>query len=398
VRDAGQGNQRAGDAWLGIARTHNVAQIRDVISRNLGIPWVNTIAADRAGNALYADVTTVPNIAQSKWDQCVTAMGKTPMARNAGATILDGSRSTCDWTVDPSTPVPGLMPAKDMATVIRSDYVQNSNDSYWLSNLQVPFAAHSPLLGPWGNQQNMRTRIGLRTLDGLKSIDADTARGLILGNRVFAADLILDALIALCPQRADLAAACAVLATWDRRVDTGSKGAFLFLNFWRRTAQIKDFWAMPFDPARPVDTPSGLNPAATPAILDALAAAVVDLPKLGVAPDTPYGAIQVSPRNGEKIAIHGGPGPAGVLNAMQSNPTPDGFVPVHGSSYMQVVGFDATGPVAQSMLSYSQSTNPESPHYADGTHAFSEKRWLKLPFTPAEIAAQREGATVTISE
>jgi len=393
LRDAGQGNQRAGDAWLGIARTHSVGEIRDVISRNLGIPWVNTIAADRAGNALYADVTTVPNISQTKWDQCVT-----PMARSAGATILDGSRSACDWTVDPSTPAPGLMPAKDMATLIRTDYVQNSNDSYWLSNLKAPFAEHSPLLGPWGAQQNMRTRIGLHTLEGLTSIDPETARTLILGNRVFAAELVLDQLLALCPTRPALAEACAVLAKWDRHVDVDSRGVLLFSSFWRRAASIKDFWATPFDATKPADTPSTLNPAAGPAILDALAAGVGDVGKLGYPLDAPLGAIQVSPRNGEKIAIHGGPGNLGVLNAMQSVPTPEGFIPVHGSSYMQVVSFDATGPVAQSMLSYSQSTNPESPWYADGTRAFSAKQWLPLPFTRAQIAAVRVGEPVTISE
>ena len=65
---------------------------------------------------------------------------------------------------------------------------------------------------------------------------------------------------------------------------------------------------------------------------------------------------------------------------------------------MQIVSFDETGPVARSMLSYSQSTNPESPWYADGTRAYSAKQWLPLPFTTAQIAAAKVGETVTISE
>ncbi|MEZ0244723.1 MAG: acylase [Sphingomonas sp.] len=398
IRDAGQGNQRGGDAWLGIARAKSVGQIREVIGKTLGIPYVNTIAADRAGDALYADVTTVPNVSITKWDQCVTPLGKTPMARSAGATILDGSRSSCDWDVDPTTAAPGLMPLKDMATLIRTDYVQNSNDSYWLSNLKAPFAAHSPVLGPYGTQQNMRTRIGLHILDNLKTIDPASASELILGNRVFAAELVLDQVLALCPQRADLAEACGVLAKWDRRVDVGSKGAMLFLMFWRRTGQIKDFWVNPFDLEKPIDRPSGVNTAAAPAILDALAAAVAEMGTYKLALDAPFGTIQVSPRNGEKIAIHGGPGSAGVLNAMQSTVTPDGLVPVHGSSFMQIVSFDEKGPVALSMLSYSQSTNPESPLYADGTRAYSAKQWLPLPFTTTQIAAARVGQPLTISE
>ncbi|MCW3846442.1 penicillin acylase family protein [Sphingomonas sp. LB-2] len=398
IRDAGQGNQRGGDAWLAIARARTVQQIRQAIGTTLGIPYVNTIAADRSGHALYADVTTVPNVSQTKWDQCVTLAGKTPIARNAGVTILDGSRAACDWDIAPGTPAPGLMPIEDQATLIRTDYVQNSNDSYWLSNFKAPFEPHSPLLGPWGTQQNMRTRIGISLLDDLKSIEPASARALILGNRVFAAELVLDQLLALCPARADLAPACAVLAKWDRHVEVDSRGALLFLNFWGRTGQIRNFWANPFDLEKPITRPADLNPDATPPILDALAAAAADMTQRGIALDAPLGSVQVSLRGGERIAIPGGPGSAGILNAMQSSWTPEGLTPVHGSSYMQVVSFDANGPEAQSMLSYSQSTNPESPWYADGTRAFSARQWLPLPFTRAQIAAAQVGKPLTISE
>jgi acyl-homoserine-lactone acylase len=71
---------------------------------------------------------------------------------------------------------------------------------------------------------------------------------------------------------------------------------------------------------------------------------------------------------------------------------------MHGTSYIQVVGFDAAGPVADALLSYSQSTNPESPHFGDQTKEYSAKRWHHMPFTPAEIAAARKGAAVVISE
>jgi acyl-homoserine-lactone acylase len=398
LRDADQANQRSGDAWLAIARARSVAQIRDAIGSTLGIPYVNTIAADRAGNAMYADVTAVPNVSAAKWEACVTAAGRTPTVRDAGVTILDGSRAACDWEVDPGTPVPGLMPARDMAVLIRRDYVQNSNDSYWLSNPHAPFAARSPLLGPWGNRQNLRTRSGVREIEAAEKIDIPVAEATILGNKVLATDLVLPQLLELCAARPALAEPCAVLAKWDRHADVGSRGALLFFAFWRKAGSVKDLWAVPFDAAKPLETPTGLNPAAAPAILDALQAAVDELKKAGTPLDAPLGSIQVTLRGSDRIAIHGGPGQAGVLNAMATMPAPEGMLPYHGSSYMQVVGFGADGPVAESMLSYSQSTNPESPHYADGTHAFSEKHWLKLPFTPAEIAAQREGSVVTISE
>jgi len=62
---------------------------------------------------------------------------------------------------------------------------------------------------------------------------------------------------------------------------------------------------------------------------------------------------------------------------------------VHGSSYMQVVTFDAQGPVADAVLSYSQSTDPASPHYADQTLRYSNKDWHRLPFSSADVRRQQ---------
>ena len=108
--------------------------------------------------------------------------------------------------------------------------------------------------------------------------------------------------------------------------------------------------------------------------------------------------MQVAPRNGERIAIHGGPGTAGVLNVQYAKPIPGGVTPVHGTSYIQIVGFDEDGPVADAILSYSESTNPNSPHYADQTEAYSVKAWNRLPFSPEEIAAAQEGEALHIEE
>jgi acyl-homoserine-lactone acylase len=101
---------------------------------------------------------------------------------------------------------------------------------------------------------------------------------------------------------------------------------------------------------------------------------------------------------GGAIAIHGGPGWAGVLNMQEGDRIEGGLVPRHGSSYIQIVGFDEDGPVADAILSYSQSTNPASPHYADQTRLYSRKEWNRLPFSREEIAAAKTGETLRISE
>ncbi|MBP0500596.1 penicillin acylase family protein, partial [Mycobacterium tuberculosis] len=58
---AKRNNTRSIDTWLHIAQATDVAGIRQAIG-NLGIPWVNTIATDRNGRALFADVSTTPDV------------------------------------------------------------------------------------------------------------------------------------------------------------------------------------------------------------------------------------------------------------------------------------------------------------------------------------------------
>ncbi len=75
------------------------------------------------------------------------------------------------------------------------------------------------------------------------------------------------------------------------------------------------------------------------------------------------GDYQTEPKNGVRIALHGGVGNIdGSYNSltMRSGLTATGYNGVHwGESYIQTVSFDDQGPVAQAMLTYGQSTDPE---------------------------------------
>lgn len=71
-----------------------------------------------------------------------------------------------------------------------------------------------------------------------------------------------------------------------------------------------------------------------------------------------------------------------------SAPDRSGFHNVDmGPSYLQIVGFDAEGPVARGMLVYGQLTDPALPHYAGQLLLYSRKQWVALPFSPAQISA-----------
>ena len=62
------------------------------------------------------------------------------------------------------------------------------------------------------------------------------------------------------------------------------------------------------------------------------------------------------------------------------------YDPFTGSSFVMAAAFDARGRVrGRAVLSYSQSENPRSEHYADQTRLFSQKQWLPMRFTERQI-------------
>ncbi|PKP94398.1 MAG: acyl-homoserine-lactone acylase [Alphaproteobacteria bacterium HGW-Alphaproteobacteria-16] len=400
MRDANRGNQRGLGAWVRIARARNVADVRAAVQETLGIPWVNTIVADRHGDVLHADVTAVPNVSAEKIATCATPLSAL-VARSA--ILLDGSKSACAWDAVPGTPVAGLMPASDQATYQRRDYVANMNDSYWLSNPRAPHAPLSPILGDTGKMVTLRTRSGFIEADALIAggkVDAARAKAMTFANKSLAADLALKPLLALCAGNAEVAEACAALGQWDGRYDVDSRGAWLFDRFWTKADKIAGIWTIPFDPAQPVTTPRDFNTRGEVGarLIAALKTAADEVTKAGIALDARWGDVQYALRGEDRIPIHGGDGQLGVLNVQYSVPAPGGITPRHGSSYVQVVGFDADGPVADTILSYSQSPDPASPWHGDQTRLYSGKQWVRFPFTPAAIAAGAVGEPVKISE
>ncbi|HSJ79308.1 MAG TPA: penicillin acylase family protein [Erythrobacter sp.] len=404
MKDANRGNLRAIETWLRIGQAKNVGDIQSAVSTTLGIPWVNTIAADRNGDALHADVTAVPNVSADKIKACSTPISGLFASL---ATLLDGARAECDWDAAAGTPEPGLMPANDQAATIRRDYLTNSNDSYWMSNPRIPHPALSPILGKHAAELTLRTRSNFTETEALLAsgkVDHARAKAMAFANKSLAADMAVSPLLALCDRQndatSDTARGCTALAGWDRRYEASSKGAALFRAFWAKAARVPGLWAVPFDPADPVNTPRDIAAdTAGDKLLAALAEAVAELDAAGIALDAEWGSVQQWRVGNEGIPIHGGPGTAGVLNYQDARPAPGGgLVPVHGTSYIQIVGFDDAGPVADAILSYSQSTDPASPHFADQTRAYAAKQWHRLPFDKRAIRAAAIGKTKRIAE
>ena len=401
LADPNRNNTRMLEQWLGIGKANNVQAIKASLDKTIGLPWVNTLAADRDGNVLFADASVVPHMGAQKFGNgCLLLQA---------ALLFDGARSSCGWGQDANAPA-GIYSPANGPWALRTDYVGNSNDSYWLNNPKALLSGpaplgYSPLYGRVGVEQSLRTRIGFLQFDELaktKKIGLSDMQRLAFANRLYAAELVLPELLPACTASTDavLLQACAALSAWDRHVNVDSRGAVLFREFWNSAAGIPNKWAVPFNPADPVNTPNGLAPAAMPAMLAALKNAALKLQGLGLPLDSKLGDYQTEPKNGVRIALHGGVGNIdGSYNSltMRSGLTATGYNGVHwGESYIQTVSFDDQGPVAQAMLTYGQSTDPKSPYYADQTGVYSRKEWPVLPFTEEKVKADPNYTTMTL--
>ena len=408
--DANANNMRALNHWFDTNRAQSTKELLEILRKYQGIPWVNTIAADSEGRALYADIGSIPNVPNEKATGCSGALGQVTFP-GLGLPLLDGSRSECALTTDPDSPAEGLMGASQQPYLERRDYVANGNDSYWLTNPEQPLEGFARIIGSEGTQRSLRTRLGLKMIEGrLAGTDGmngdlftrNQVRRLVFQNRHYAGELWRDALVDYCEAHptmvgssgpVDVSAACPALAGWDLRVDLDSAGALLFVRFMDKFGSGAANFAQPFDLADPVNTPFGLNTAGVDA---ALADAVSDLRAANIALDAPYGDHHFELRGSERIPIHGGEGGQGVFNAI-SDVWEDGVGygdVTSGSSFVMVTSFEGGCPKDRSILTYSLSENPESEFYADQTRMFSEKKWINPPFCPGQVKRAAESVKV----
>ena len=341
---------------------------------------------------------------------------------------LDGSLTSCAPANDPGTPEKGIFSAKDLPHMFRRDYVENSNDSYWLANPAQPLTGFSPIVGLTGVQQDGRTRLANQMIaarvagtDGLGApkFTIQTLQEMWENDRSDLAESVLPDLLSDCQthpsavasdgQTVNLTAACAALADYKGTGQLTDQGGWLF-EVWADLDTDTNFWATPFNPAAPLTTPTGLNTTtATP--LKYLADAVLNLQANAVPLDADFAQVQFAPQS-KLIPIPGCDGEEpvgqgmGCFNAIYS-PTntaatdgpvtggPYGEVN-DGSSLVMTTQLTPAGPISEGILTYSQATDSTSPWYSNMTKDYSAGRWVELPYTAKELASDHPVSTLTL--
>ncbi len=439
-RNANEDNFALGEQWLGMDEAKSLADLENVNRTLQGIPWVNTMAVDASGNALYMDASRTPNLTAGALSSLADALATDAVVQavNAqGATLLDGGDSTFEWVDDPKAVAPGIVAYDSSPRQARKDYVFNANDSYWLTNASAPLTGYSLLFGDERTERSPRTRMNLLMLTEQSDTGASGTDGKFsfdelskveFADRESLVEVLVDQVLERCKgvttvtaadgSSVDVSKACSTLSSWDRRFQLKSVGAVLWREFIVALAP-KDRFADAFDPGDPVQTPktlakkpsSGDDP-----VLVALAKAVTTLASASFDVTTSLGDVQHTKKGDKTIPIHGGLDPEGAFNVVDYSSatgvllptltrgttlsdaglTTDGYLVNFGSSFMMVLEYTKDGPHAQAVLSYSESSNPASPHYSDQTELFSQSKYRPVVFTEDDIKADPEFKSTTL--
>lgn len=411
LTDINDTNARAVDGWLAMGQAATVRGLKKALDHYQHLPWVNVIAADSKGEAMYADHSVIPRVTPALASACIDTAGQFVYGAS-GVAVLDGSRSACDMGTDPKAAVPGIFGPSDLPIRFRDDYVTNSNNSYWLANPDQPLTGFARIIGDEGTQRTLRTRLGLLQVqqrlagaDGLPGNRFKTTNlwKVMFGNRVYGGELVRNALVKACQatpsatatdgRTVDLTAACDALAGWDLKANLDSTGLQVFREFVG-AGGLK--FAVPFDPAHPVTTPRKLD-TNDPAVLKALADAVQKLQ--GIPLDAPLGEVQTESRGETVIPIHGDRDADGAFNVITAPRVAGvGYPNVDsGSSYVMGVRLGPDGPTGRQILTYSESSDPSSPWFADQTELYSHKGWDTIKYTNQQINADPNLVTYTVS-
>ncbi|WP_171044372.1 penicillin acylase family protein [Pseudoalteromonas citrea] len=421
IKDANLDSFDSVDHWLAMNQASNMAEFKETFSTFDGMMFNNTLVADNTGDTFYVDDSNVPLLSEQAIRFLKTDPKSAHIFASTGIALLPGNNSEFIFQDE--------IEFADAPQLQRSDYVQNSNDSYWLTNALHPIAENSPLYGEFATVQSLRTRHSINMLSARSGLDnkfsvAEVERAL-LDNSTFAERFKRD-LVTLCTtfsaqdlvrisrKESVVEEVCHAVTQWDGQFNRHSKAAhlineFMFLLDFERDFNVK------FDAEYPVTTPRGL--AVNAELLKRLITAADIVKQSGYPLNAKWGEVQYLQKADHRISWPGAthnvggfniyaPGnnmdmttfakavkPA-VLNPLTGKETWSGLnkdgVEVHfGSSWMMVVGFDNDGPQARGLLSFSQSTSASSSHFADQSHFYSEQQKLvDLPYTPEALAKQ----------
>jgi acyl-homoserine-lactone acylase len=358
------------EQWNQMAKARNLAEFRRALDLQ-AIPMFNICYADKEGNVFYIFNGRFPD---------------RPAGHN-WAGVIAGNTALTEWnTILPQSRLPLLVNPP-------GGYVQNSNSAPWYTNLRAIIDRHRFPADLTPNLNGLRTQLGLQMIEGDQSITLEEVLRYKYNTKLLLADRVKPDLIKLARGRTvdgvNLDEAVATLKAWDNTVSRASKGAFLFVTFWRMyRRQARPVYEVEWNERHPASTPHGIGDQEQ--ALSALAAAATELKQKYGSLDVAWGDIHRLRRGNLDAPVGGLTDDFGAFRIVGYAPDKDGkFVAMGGDSYVLAVEFTSP-PTAYSIVAYSQTDDPKSPHHNDQSRLFADEKWKRAWFTEEDIKKNLE--------
>ena len=373
VRIAGLDNSGFFEQYHKMCKATNFKEF-EAAEKMLQMPMFNTVYADKAGNVFYLDGGDIPDKGEGDF--------------NFWHGKVDGTQSKYIWTK--------TLPFEKLPQVFNppSGFVQNANDVPWTCTwpLALDYKKYPAYVAPvpaWDTGPGREQRAVHLVRDN-HAITFDQLVGIKLNTGLEVADRILDDLLRAADEFPDslTTRAAGVLRKWDRRTDTDSRGAVLFIQWTNLIASgefpFKNQWSWD----EPFNTPNGLRDPKT-AAADLRKAAVLVNSKYG-ALDVPWGSVYRFRGGGLDLPANGGSGDYGSYRCIYYRQDKDKkFVASSGDSYVAVTEF---GPKVKAMvsLSYGNASQPANKHVYDQLKLMSAKKLRPALLDKADVMKNLE--------
>lgn len=358
MKIAGMNHTRFFFEWHLMAQAQNYREF-GLALRRMQLPLFNVIYADKAGNVGYFFGGNVPSRDTGNWDYWHG--------------VVDGSTSKNNWDT--------TLGYNEMPKLFNppTGFIQNANDPPW-------YCTYPPILSP-GDFPSYISPVGMefrpqRAINMIKNnfaVTLDDLQQYKFNTGLEVADRFLDTLLAAVQQYPEPAALAAadVLRRWDRKTDSSSTGALLYI-YWFSKLSLTMF-NVPWDPSNPVETPAGLSD--KPMAVKLLSAAAREVYQSFGTLEIPWGLLFRFRGGTYDFAGNGGPAAAGIYRTIEYGQDPDGRMrAVYGDSYMALVEFGRKIK-ARVLLSYGNASQPDSKHIGDQLYLMSQKKtrtpWLE---------------------
>lgn len=344
-----------------MGKAKNLEEFNEALSLQQ-MPFLNTLYADKEGNIMHHFGGLIPkkNGDWHKWQD-----------------VVSGDSSINIWT--------SYYESDELPTVVNPSggFLQNANEPPYINTLPKvlnpnQFASH---ITPHLKGLPFRPQRSVRLLHENDSISFDELVSLKHDNQAEFALRIQDDILELRDSTTDslTLAAIKTITAWDGSFDSNSMGALLFVEFINAIRsekqlgryQLNEIFSEPWSIDNPLKTPDSFANSAE--ILSFLKIAAQNHLTKYPALEVPYGDYYKLKVGKYEFPGTGGPQYLGVFRIMmRTSPTEgDEIVGDFGDTFVLVVEM-GENVKAKGLLTYGNSSNPDSPHFGDQLELFSK--------------------------